>query len=514
MTTHVADGTSAVDRSDAERFRGGARRLWRSPQIWMVAGFALLQLAWALCIPPFAGIDEFDHSYRAAAVARGQWIAEPSNATRGTGAVMNVPPGLVDAAAAECWQLPYTGPEDCSPRGTAPDGLVQVSSGAGRYHPLFYATIGTPAIPFDGAAQLYAMRLMTASICTGLFLLALVSTRKWARGRWPFVAILLSATPVAVYSSTVAAPNGVEILAGIALWCSLLGLVDRSHASGSRRFLIWASVASAVPLVTVRSLGPVWCALIVLSVLMTAENRPALLRSLARMRSVWLAAGAVLATTLASTAWILGMRSFVVGRESVEDVSMLAVAADKLWQLPLWVFQSVAAFPLRNQAAPTIVYAGWLILGGCLVALGVRNGTSRGRCALAFVAGAALLLPYAVTVATFSEYGTAWQGRYGLPFSVGIVLLGGYFVDHRFGDRRIHARVSVPAGVLFVLSHVVGIVNTLMIERATSPQAGEASWPMPHPVALTVLACVAAGLMWAGAVGAPHGHRGAVNDSH
>ena len=37
-------------------------------------------------MPPFAGIDEFDHAYRAAAAARGQWAIDPVDATRGTGA--------------------------------------------------------------------------------------------------------------------------------------------------------------------------------------------------------------------------------------------------------------------------------------------------------------------------------------------------------------------------------------------------------------------------------------------
>src|SRR4051794_39105891 len=107
----------------------------------------VVQIAWILAVPAFRGSDEFDHTYRAAAVARGQWIATPSNATRGTGAFVTVPRDIVEAASAECHRLPYTKPVDCVPRGKG--RMVQIASGAGRYNPVFYFLVGAPALPFS-----------------------------------------------------------------------------------------------------------------------------------------------------------------------------------------------------------------------------------------------------------------------------------------------------------------------------------------------------------------------------
>jgi len=115
----------------------------------VLAGLSALLLAWILLIPPFGGTDEFDHAYRAAAVARGQWFATPSDATRGTGAWLEVPRDIVDAARPECQVRSYTTAADCV--GTAHGDTVRIASGAGRYQPVFYAVVkgDLPGVPGD-----------------------------------------------------------------------------------------------------------------------------------------------------------------------------------------------------------------------------------------------------------------------------------------------------------------------------------------------------------------------------
>ena len=59
-------------------------------------------------------------------------------------------------------------------------------------------------------------------------------------GRWPLAGLVLATTPVFVYSTTVAAPNGVEMSAGLALWGTLLALMQgHRHATESR--LLWGA---------------------------------------------------------------------------------------------------------------------------------------------------------------------------------------------------------------------------------------------------------------------------------
>ena len=129
----------------------------------MVLGLLLIELGWVLAVPPFRGVDEWDHAYRASAVAHGQWVAPPTEATRGTGAIVQAEPDIVAAAQPECQRLDYTGDAECV--GTRVDDHVEIASGAGRYHPLFYAVVGSPTLLLDGVAALYAMRMVALFLC-------------------------------------------------------------------------------------------------------------------------------------------------------------------------------------------------------------------------------------------------------------------------------------------------------------------------------------------------------------
>jgi hypothetical protein len=150
----------------------------------------LLQAAWIITIPPFRGADEFDHAFRAAAVAGGEWVGgDPAD--EGRGWLVEVPASLVQAANGQCEQLTYVGPQNCSPAETTEDGKVLVASSAATYHPAFYWLVGTAGLPFEGASSLYAMRVATALLC-----LVFLSAAAWAIAklptRWPLAAMTLA----------------------------------------------------------------------------------------------------------------------------------------------------------------------------------------------------------------------------------------------------------------------------------------------------------------------------------
>ena len=142
----------------------------------------LLQAAWILTVPPFRGSDEFDHVFRAAAVADGEFVADDW-ASDGRGLFVTVPRHIVEAAQFQCEGLDYTGPENCAPAGGT-STHVRAASGAGLYHPAYYWIVGSAAQPFDGAAALYAMRIATALLCLMFLGMAVwATTRSAAAGR-------------------------------------------------------------------------------------------------------------------------------------------------------------------------------------------------------------------------------------------------------------------------------------------------------------------------------------------
>jgi hypothetical protein len=467
-----------------------------APRRSMLLGLCGLFAVWVLVMPPFAGSDEHDHVYRAAAAARGQWAIDPVNATRGTGAWLEVPSDIVTAARLECQNLIYTKDRDCvgTPDG---DGTTRVASGAGRYHPLFYAVIGTVAKPFDGVSALYAMRFATALLAAAFVWVAARAASTWARTRWPYLGIAVACTPVVIYSSAVASPNGVEMMSALALWMSLVGLLvaPPEHVG---RLAAYAGISGAT-LATLRPLGSLWCLVILAAVLLAVRSEAGRIKALVRRPAVLLGALLVLVSALQGTAWVLAVDALKMGGEGTDHTTLghrLGVSAS---QLPAWILQAIAAFPLRDQPTHPAVYACYLLLFGVVLVLGLRFGSGRSRAAIGLVMASVLVFPFVTTVQSYDKYAAAWQGRYGLPVAMGMVVLAAYVLDRRGHDLR--GPMQLMLFLLFVIAQALSPAHTLLREIRDSPQVDSSSWLQPSLLLTVVVAGASAALMWWGAFG-------------
>ena len=466
------------------------------PGLAFLVGLGILLAIWVLVMPPFAGSDEHDHAYRAAAAARGEWGIDPVDATRGTGAFLHVPDDIVSAAQPECQSLSYTTDVDCvgTPLG---DGTTKIASGAGRYHPLFYAVVGTVALPFHGASALYAMRIATALLAGGFVWLAVLAASTWARSRWPYIAIAVACTPVAVYSSAITAPNGVEIMSGLALWMSLIGLLVAP--AGQVRKLAACAAVSGATLATLRPLGPLWCLLILAATLIAVPTEPGRVRALLHRPAALVGAGVVALSAVQSTIWVIAVNALKVGGEGSGHTSLAHRLFICLTQLPAWTLQTIAAFPLRDQATHASVYVCYLVLFGALVVQALRFGANRTRAGIVLLVLGAMLFPCVVTVESFNQYSAAWQGRYGLPVSIGIVLLAGFALDR--SGRSIRGPGLLAMLLLFVVAQAVSPIHTLLLERHDSPQVASGAWLQPSMFLTVVMAVTGAAVMAWGAFG-------------
>jgi hypothetical protein len=462
------------------------------PVALLVGGVLLLQLAWIFAVPPFRGSDEFDHAFRAAAVARGQWEAPPAPAIRGTGAWVDAPPDLVEAAKPECERLGYTVAAECV--GSRYGSLVRVASGAGRYNPVFYAAIGLAGMPFSGTTSLYAMRLLGAALCLVFLALAAVATRAWASTSWPFAALALACTPVLLYSTVVAAPNGLEMASALAFWCALVGLLVRRDDALDRRLLLIACASAAV-LVTLRSLGPLWCALAAVTIL-AARAEPRRVRQILAGSRGWVALVAVTAATVASVAWTRSMGSLVIG-ELPNHLTTWERITETAKAIPLWVLQSIAAFPLRDESTSPVVYLVFLGLGGWFLGRALRRSDRRSGVALVAAAAVSVLVPALITFSTMNRFGVSWQGRYGLAYSVGVLVLAGAVLDRDGGQLK--KDVWIALGAVYAVAQAIGPFLVTLRERRWSPGVADGAWVLVPPFVIAVLAFVGAATVWAAA---------------
>jgi len=464
----------------------------------ILSGLLLIQLSWVVAIRPFGGIDEFAHADRAAAVARGQWAPRPSSAVHGSGAWVTVPTNIVQAGQAECQALPYTESAECVGK-SANARTTRIATSAGRYNPWFYAVIGYASLPFTGASALLAMRLAAVICCWFMLALACCATRRWARTSWPFVGLALSCTPVILYSSAIAAPNALEICSGIALWSSLLGIFQSDGSATDRLLLSVATVSSAV-LVTLRPLGPVWCALIFATSLLGARLSVTEVRRFVASQGVRICGAIVGCATAAGVGWTVMMRTTHLSTSDLPAIPFASQLHLTATQVPLWLLQSIAAFPYRNEPTAPVVYVVYLLLGIALVAI-AAGSLRRNRQLMIAVLGSiavAVVVPATMTLMTFEQYGTSWQGRYGLPYTVGTILLLTWSLDRT--DRPVApTQLLVPALVLYALAHGVSVFETVRREIADDPLHGAGPWLAPSPVLLGATAFAGALLIFIGA---------------
>lgn len=433
---------------------GRARRLF-----WgVLIGSFLIELAWVLALPAFRGADEFDHAYKADAVAHGQFRGTVE-ARHGRGQLLSVSADLVEAAGPMCASYKYTGPANCRPVHDLGDGRVEVASGAASYNPAYYVVVGTLTRPFHGFHALFAMRLVTALLSSLLLATAASTIARWARSAWPLVGLAVSATPVLLQSAGVAAPNAVGYSAACLVWAAALSVVSRRGPAP------WGAltVGAAVLLVT-HTTGVLWLALVVAAVLA--------LRSRTWWRETWrahrvglgLTAVTIALTAVACVAWIRwahtnALNEPMTGLQPLGGSLLLSAQT-------VWALQTIGAFPLRDMPAPTLVYVVWLAVLGLVVVQGFRSATSRVRWVGAGVLLAWIAVPMALTIVSYSSEALAWQGRYALPLAIGLPMLAGWSLSER--GVALPRPQAVASLLLVTVGHLVSVVSITHSQGHTS----------------------------------------------
>ena len=439
----------------------------------------LLQTAWILALPAFSGSDEFDHVYKAEAVAHGQLLDHGAPGD-GRGGLVEVPEDVVAAASAVCESQDYTGPDNCNPVERVRGNIVTVASGASTYNPTYYAVVGLMAQPFSGAATDFAIRTYTAALAALLLAWAAVVTSGWARNGWPLLALLVSATPVLIYSTAVASPNGVGYAAGCLLWAAGLGLVEQPG-----RPRVVALSTAAVTIMVTHSTGVMWLALVVtvIGLLQPLSRWRALLRHSPRALT---GSGAFIALAgAACVAWILLARTNA-GAFGSTGGSIYPTLGDLISGQLAWALQTIAVFPLRTDPAPGIVYVLWLVPFVFLLVAGIRRASSRVRLAALVLLTLWMAVPVTLTVLSFTAVGLAWQGRYALALAVGFPALAGLALSRATrGPRAIHCVLAV---VLCALAQTISCLGVAWTEGGKDLSPGFAG---SGPAAMVLIAGLA-----------------------
>jgi hypothetical protein len=404
---------------------------------WLVAlGLVLTLGPWALAVPLFGGYDEIDHVFRASSAADGEILPSGRVLDGQRGEVVHVRADVYQAAASYCERQGLAGQHGCPAPLSGNVGTekrVETVTAAARYQPLYYVVIGQVSRVASGPAVDALMRLLAAALVGVLLAWSFAVVRLWARTPWPYLGLLAALTPMFQFSGVLPAPNGLEMAAQLSLWAAAAGLVGCADPRVRLR-LMMSMVPGAVVLVTLRSIGPVWLALWVMVVGLVLLGARRVLQ-LGREGGRAVRRGLVLVTAAAvlGAAWTISQRTnaleTVAGTHPLSPSVFVRGVAE-------WVLGAVAAIPHTTsfgKAAfePPWMYPAALVGVTALVVGGFAVADRRGRLAMVSVLLVSLMVPLLLTVVSYSRSGPVWQGRYGIGFFAGVLMIAAQALDQR-----------------------------------------------------------------------------------
>lgn len=448
---------------------GAARWRW-----WATfAALFVMAAAWSLATPLMASPDEPAHTVKAAAVVRGQFYgtpARPTSAGASPDVAVHVPAVFASTGTLPgCYAFKADIPASCAPALRPGGPVVKVQTPAGRYEPLYYLAVGLPSLIWRSAIGIRLMRLVGALVCCAFLASAFESARA-TRSPWAVVGVAAACTPMAVFLAATVNPSGLEIASAVCLWTSGLALVLADDVGRSSGRLVTRLGLSAGVLVQVRSLSLLWTALIGLALLAVATRER--LVELARRTDVRVWAGVFAACVVFAGVWLLAFQSLAqIPTPPAHPLGGAAVLETSIGKFDLLVREMIGVLGWTDTFPPAPTFYGWLVVVGVLLGLGVSRAPTRVWACTAAVLAITVALPVILEASQANRYGFVWQGRYTLPFAVGVPILAAMAVPADLADRLgrrplwlLVAVVAVAQGAMFVVAlrrYTVGLAGPL-----------------------------------------------------
>ncbi|WP_197497174.1 DUF2142 domain-containing protein [Arthrobacter sp. B6] len=473
--------------------------------------FAALGAIWALATPLMAYPDEPSHTIRAAAVVRGQVGVEPGQSF-GNGVHVQVPSQIANLEAQKCFAFYRDRTADCAPEIPAEDTFDAIGvTSAGTYNPLYYWIVGLPSLFMTGAANIYAMRIVSVIASALFYAAAFMSLRRLRKPKWPTVAAALGVTPMVLFLSSGINPNSIEIAATLAAFCGLLAALDNSARLGRMLPAIaTVGVATAV-LANTRSVSLVW--LLIAVVTACLFYRWSDVKRLIRNRYVLVAMGVGAGGVALGLVWTLvGMNAPPSSGTAPEGIANPdpGVAPYRAFLTMLdrtfdFIPQYVGVVGWLDTPVPQAAIAFWSMLFIGILLLAALSRPRKVLWGVVFALGSLAMVPAALQASLVATVGFFWQGRYNLPLLLIVLVSAGLALrTHSFpvGSKgRAITRVLVISGVaahvlsfLYVLRrYVVGIIDistwqTMLTHPSWQPPLGWLGITVLYTLVLAVAA--------------------------
>lgn len=467
----------------------------------MFVALALIEVAWVFGVPLGAAPDEPAHVYRAVALVRGDVIPAKEVPPRSGMFLLTLPGPTVDAVApAKCTAFRPAVSNRCAAK--APrvgPGTTQAQSSAARYLPLYYAVVGWPSLIDPGRHGVFGMRLVSGLVCAVMLAGALATLTRMRRPVLPVIGGVAAVTPMVTGLAGTVNPNAWEISGCVLLWAALLGLASGQVTESRRSLLAKVAVAGTVVLLT-RQISMIWVGLIVVTVVAAGGPRAvrAALGALRRSRAVQGVVALLVVAAAGEQYWYTTLAKTFQATSDRHNSFGYAVMRSAL-HVPNWLSQTWGVLGWLDTPLPLLGLVVWVAVLGLLLML-VVLGT---RGPLRFVVVGVPVIAVVVSVLLEALFWNAlngywWQGRYVMPYALGLPLLSGvvgatvWRLDAR-AARLLLRWTVVPLTLLSCLGYYavghrygIGALGTWLPSR----------WPWHPPGGFALLAaCYALGAL-------------------
>ena len=430
---------------------------WRDRSGVLIAAVLVTLMCWIMGNPRSSGPDEPSHMIAAASLVRGDRDGRinPNPDPNVLGTHLVKVPGMVGQPDPGCWAFVPSVPVACASTQPLSTTSRELPTTSYNYPPWAFVLPGLASFAPTAGGYAYLARFFNAAIPITLVAGALIALRR--RRSVLASSALLGLTPIAWFNFGIVSPSAVAIGGGLALWTGLL--VDRS------RLATWLTVGGWAAVLLPRRDGPVWATVIVLACCLLTATRPfdywrrlepwarwtvfavaplafvtpilngtfdsnallpfaplaiVVIELLARMyerTSSAAARRALIAYSLLGTA-LAAVALVVAGPGDVDAETVRIVVAntgDHLRQL-------VGILGWLDTPVPAVaVFLFWAMVGG----LALIAALEYQRAALVYLAGlgGAVVVAWLLELGQSADYGNYWQGRYTMPFAVGLPLV-------------------------------------------------------------------------------------------
>jgi hypothetical protein len=452
---------------------------------WMVSFLlvTILGAMWGFANPPFAGPDEPAHVIRAHALAHGQLTGnEPSRQTKRTEEqdvlVVRAPGIYLSTSGTLCFPFHRDTSASCL-RFAGSSRDTDVATSAARHPPAYYGVVGVASWLFaPGEAVVYLMRFIGALIMGAFAATAITAVRRAAAPRIVAAGVLLAFTPMTLFVSGVVNPSVSEVAASLTFWVAGLVLVSGSHEQLDKRLVTVLGIAGCV-LALSRQLGPLWLALIALTLLCMTSRR--LLVNLAHSNWARLWGALIVASAFAQLAWDAIVNPLDVAqrpqRANIATAEILRNTFGASWGR---VQEMIGSFGWLDTPSPALTWVPWIAAVGFVFLLAVMWSRRRDVAILIGLLIAVIAVPALLESARYEDSGGYfWQGRYTLPLAVGIPILATIALASTERGRQLATRrLMFAIGTVVAVAHVFAFAQNL--RRYTVGYDGEIQY-WKHP---------------------------------